>query len=118
MTSKIIFSVGALAAAVSFSCGSGTKACGPNPAGYTPTIGAANFSRTIDTRWLFYPQGAVFTYVQTSGEIVEQDVLPQTRTIMGVTALTVHDFLKSPAGDLLEDTYDYYAQDTAGNVWY
>src|SRR5947207_5765160 len=118
MTSKIILPVAALVASVALSCGSGTKSCGQNPAGYLPAIAAADFSTTIDNKWLFYPPGAVFMYVQTSGEIVEQDVLTQTKTIMGVTTLTVHDFLKSPAGDLLEDTYDYYAQDSAGNVWY
>jgi hypothetical protein len=35
-----------------------------------------------------------------------------------VKTAVVHDFLKSPTGELLEDTYDYFAQDKAGNVWY
>ena len=118
MTSKIVLPLAALVAGAVLSCGSGTKSCGPNPASYMPAITAAEFSTTIDNKRLFYPQGAVFMYVQTSGDIVEQDVLKQTKTIMGVTTLTVHDSLKSASGDLLEDTYDYYAQDSAGNVWY
>ena len=38
-------------------------------------------------------------------------------TISGVTATVVHDqvFLD---GELTEDTFDWYAQDADGNVWY
>ena len=37
--------------------------------------------------------------------------------ILGIAATVVHDqvFLE---GDLIEDTYDWYAQDRDGNVWY
>jgi len=101
------------------SCGSKASAtCGANPAGYDPSVVASNFSTTINNQWLFFAPGSVNTYLQTAGNVVEQRVLPDTRTIMGVTTLTVHDFLTAPTGELLEDTYDYYAQDTAGNVWY
>jgi hypothetical protein len=113
-TTSIIICLGALAG----SCGSGSKTCGPNPAGYHPTIVPSDFSTTIDNRWLSFVPGTVTMYLQTSGNIVEQDVTTDTRTIMGVTTLSVHDFMKTPAGDLAEDTYDYYAQDSAGNVWY
>src|SRR4029077_3224037 len=36
----------------------------------------------------------------------------------GEKTLVVHDFLTSTSGQLLDDTYDYYAQDSAGNAWY
>jgi hypothetical protein len=108
-----------LVAGTAPSCGSqASGACGANPAGYAPMVVAGNFSTTINNQWLFFAPGAVNTYLQTSGNLVEQHVMPDTRTIMGVKTLTVHDFLKAPTGELLEDTYDYYAQDTAGNVWY
>ncbi len=92
--------------------------CAANPAGYNPTIVPADFSTTIDNQWLAYTPGTVFKYVRSDGNSVEQDVASDTRVIMGVTTLTVHDFMKTPSGTLLEDTYDYFAQDTAGNVWY
>ena len=114
LITSTVFFLGALAG----SCGSGSKSCGTNPAGYQPMIVAADFSTTIDNKWLSFVPGTVTKYLQTSGNIVEQDVTSDTRVIMGVTTLSVHDFLKTPAGDLVEDTYDYYAQDSAGNVWY
>jgi hypothetical protein len=44
-------------------------------------------------------------------------VTNQTKEILGVTTTVVHDqvFVK---GELVEDTFDWYAQDAAGNVWY
>src|SRR5258706_6567789 len=60
----------------------------------------------------------VLKWVQTEGNIVEQDVMGDTKPIAGVDTLIVHDFLTSTDGTVLEDTYDYFAQDQAGNVWY
>jgi hypothetical protein len=44
-------------------------------------------------------------------------VTNQTKVILGVTTTVVHDqvFIK---GELVEDTFDWFAQDTEGNVWY
>jgi hypothetical protein len=36
---------------------------------------------------------------------------------MGIRAVVVHDVVSS-GGRLAEDTFDWYAQDTAGNIWY
>ncbi len=37
---------------------------------------------------------------------------------MGVTATVVHDTLSNKKGSVLEDTWDWYAQDVCGNIWY
>jgi hypothetical protein len=102
------------------SCGGGgsSQSCGTNMAGYAPVIDPADFSSTIDNKYLTYVPGTVAKYMQTSGDVVEQDVLTDTKLVMGVKCAIVHDFLKSATGELLEDTYDYFAQDKAGNVWY
>jgi hypothetical protein len=44
-------------------------------------------------------------------------VTNRTKVILGVTTTVVHDevFMK---GELVEDTEDWFAQDTDGNVWY
>jgi len=101
-------------------CGSSDSArtCGPNAASYAPAIDPAEFSTTIDNKYLSYVPGTVARYVQSGGEVVEVVVTTDTKVVMGVKTVVVHDFLKSPAGGLLEDTFDYYAQDRAGNVWY
>jgi hypothetical protein len=36
---------------------------------------------------------------------------------MGVSTIVVHD-VASVGGEVVEDTYDWFAQDSAGNVWY
>ena len=50
-------------------------------------------------------------------EVTEVEVLPDRRTVQGVSAVVVRDqvFLD---GELIEDTFDWYAQDKDGNVWY
>jgi hypothetical protein len=45
------------------------------------------------------------------------EVLTETKRIAGVTATVVHD-REWRRGVLVEDTYDWYAQDIYGNVWY
>jgi hypothetical protein len=102
------------------SCGSSNdmQTCGANAAGYAPAIDPADFSTTIDNKYLSFVPGTVAKYVQSDGSPVEQDVTSETKVVMGVTTRAVHDFLESPTGAMLEDTLDYFAQDRAGNVWY
>ena len=45
------------------------------------------------------------------------EVTRRTKKIAGVTCVVVHD-VGHVDGRLEEDTFDYYAQDRAGNVWY
>ena len=98
--------------------GGSSATCAPNAAGYDPHIDPANFSTTIDNKYLFYKPGQVFKYTNNEGDTVLAEVMTDTKMILGVKTVVVHDSLKSKTGELLEDTYDYYAQDKAGNVWY
>ena len=45
-------------------------------------------------------------------------VTHQIKSILEVKCVIVHDQAFDENGTLAEDTLDYYAQDTAGNVWY
>jgi hypothetical protein len=45
------------------------------------------------------------------------EVLSETKTILGIPAKVVHDRVYNE-GSLSEDTFDWYAQDQDGNVWY
>jgi len=87
---------------------------------YHPTVDPANFQATIDN--LYYPllPGTVFKYTEKSGKNVAEDevtVTHDTKVIMGVTCVVVHDVLRIK-GVIKEDTFDWYAQDKDGNVWY
>jgi hypothetical protein len=84
-------------------------------------IDPAEFTSEIDNPWLPLRVGARWVYRETDGEggeqRVEVTVLDQTRQVMGVEARVVHDVVRED-GELVEDTYDWYAQDADGNVWY
>jgi len=77
--------------------------------------------KRIDNPYLPLVPGSRWTY-QASGvdvdETITVTVTDQTRVVAGVTTTVVHDEVVDADGTLVEDTYDWYAQDRAGNVWY
>jgi hypothetical protein len=79
-----------------------------------------NFVEGVDNPYLPLTPGAVSTFVgeTTEGtETIVVEVLHQTKTILGVKATVVRDRV-TLEGELIEDTFDWYAQDASGNVWY
>ena len=60
----------------------------------------------------------VHQHLAEGDEAITVTVTDETKVVAGVTATVVHDVAKDEKGTVLEDTYDWYAQDTAGNVWY
>jgi hypothetical protein len=88
---------------------------------YDPVIDPANFVATIDNPFFPLTPGTTFIYEgQTHNADFEHDeffVTHNTKMILGVTCIEVHDTSKIN-GVLTEDTFDWFAQDKAGNVWY
>ena len=82
----------------------------------------ADFVATVDNPYFPLTPGTVWEYEATEGDSKERvvvTVLDKTKVVDGVTATVVHDLVtEADTGDLVEDTYDWYAQDTKGNVWY
>jgi len=98
---------------------------GPNPAPvttpYHPAFDAANFGGPIDNPWLPLEPGTVLRYrgVGDDGKTRELNTVRVThrkKRIMGVEATVVLDQVFSE-GKPEERTFDWYAQDKAGNVW-
>jgi hypothetical protein len=90
---------------------------GPNN---TPPFDPANFVTGVTNPFFSLTPGTVNYYEGESGGVAESDsaeVLTETKSILGVTATIVHDRVYS-GGALTEDTFDWYAQDANGNVWY
>ncbi len=93
-----------------------------NPAAYTDGqpyeqhLNTADFVDVIDNPYLPWTPGTTLTY-EGGGERVEITVTDETRKILGITATIVHDQVLTD-GEVTEDTYDWYAQDKWGNVWY
>ena len=110
--------IGLLLAACASSSAPSSSA--PSPSGYRPSIDPANFSTTIDNRYLAFATGTTFVYEGTRDGQAQRDVVTitdKTKVIMGVTCVVVTD-VATHDGALLEKTEDWYAQDRAGNVWY
>ena len=80
----------------------------------------ANFVAVIDNPYLPRIPGNTFVYEgqsQDGLERVELEVLSETKVILGIATTIVRDTVYVD-GVVIEDTYDWLAQDKAGNVWY
>jgi hypothetical protein len=89
---------------------------------YAPRIAAAGFRAGIDNPYFPLRPGTTFHYrgVAENGRTPQTDdmvVTHRTKVIMGITATVVRDTVSSD-GKPIERTFDWYAQDKAGNVWY
>jgi hypothetical protein len=84
-----------------------------NPADFTADITHQYWPMKPGTRW-------TYREVDENGEVQDVVVVATTKTkklANGVTARVVRDTVRSQ-GEVVEDTFDWYAQDSAGNVWY
>ena len=85
------------------------------------TLDPADFSTEITNPYWPMSSGDRWVYRETDGtggvQKVEVEVTGETKTIGGIDARVVHDVV-SQGGDVVEDTFDWYAQDADGNVWY
>jgi hypothetical protein len=80
----------------------------------------ARFTTEIDNEWFPLVPGATYVYTGVEGGAKARDVVSVSRAtavIAGVRCRVVHDRLYR-RGRLAERTNDWYAQDSAGNVWY
>jgi hypothetical protein len=125
--------VAALVAALAGGCGSSgstsattsaaaapASALAPIHGHYAPSIDPANFVTTIDNRFWPLMPGTIFHYKGVRGTTPQTDdevVTHQTKEILGVTCTVVRDTV-SEHGSPVERTFDWYAQDKQGNVWY
>jgi hypothetical protein len=87
---------------------------------YRPHIDPANFVRRVDNRYLPFIPGTGFHFKGVRGTTPQRDdevVTHRTKRILGIKCTVVRDTV-SERGRPVERTFDYYAQDKQGNVWY
>ena len=111
------------AAATTTTARSSTHAGSDLPRGDEPVeIDATELSVDIDNRYWPMKPGTQWTYEETDDEGTKSKVVVtvsnQTKKIAnGVTARVVRDTVTQD-GEVIEDTFDWYAQDDSGNIWY
>jgi len=88
---------------------------------YNPSVVPANFTREIDNTYKPLKPGTTLIYEGETDEgeleTITYSVTDDTRTVMGVICVVVRDTVTID-GEPVEDTYDWFAQDNEGNVWY
>jgi len=88
---------------------------------YRKEIDPADFVDRVDNRYFPLTPGTTFVYEGETedGEAVrvEDYVTHETKQVLGVTCVVVRNRVIEN-GDLVEETFDWYAQDKDGNVWY
>jgi hypothetical protein len=87
---------------------------------YAPSIDASNFVTTIDNPYWPLRPGTTYRYEGTRGRTPQTDVevvTRRTKQILGIPCTVVRDTV-TEHGVAVERTFDWYAQDRQGNVWY
>jgi hypothetical protein len=100
--------------------GTGGKDQGKAQNAYAPNIDPADFTSKIDNKYFPLKSGTTFVYRGKTQDATEGDIMKvtsDTKNIMGVKCVVVDDRV-TEGGKLTEQTYDWYAQDKKGNVWY
>lgn len=96
---------------------------GDLPRGSDPVkLDPAEFSAASDNPYFPLEPRQQWTYRETDGSGAEAKVVvtvstKTTQIANGVEARVVRDTVTED-GEVVEDTFDWYAQDAAGNVWY
>jgi hypothetical protein len=83
---------------------------------YTPHIDPADFTTKIDNEYFPMKPGTTFIY-EGGTERGEMTVTHHTKKVMGVECIVI-DHKEWDGGKLIERTYDWFAQDKEGTVWY
>lgn len=91
-----------------------------DPADHDPRVDPADFVAAIDNPYLPFSSGARWVYESETDdgrERIDVVVTDEPMTVMGVDVTVVRDTVTID-GRVIEDTWDWYAQDRGGNVWY
>jgi hypothetical protein len=92
----------------------------PSVSPYDPQINPSDFVEGIDNPYMPFEPGTTLVYEGVSEgqkETVTVFVTNRTKEILGITATIVRDVV-TVEGQIAEKTFDWYAQDRYGNVWY
>lgn len=87
---------------------------------YDPNINPSKFTTNISNKYFKVTPGQKFVYESKTEEGLEKVVVSvssEKKQVMGVSVLVLRDIVTLD-GEIIEDTRDWYAQDSEGNIWY
>jgi hypothetical protein len=87
---------------------------------YAPPFDPASFVGTVDNPYFPLTPGTTLVYqgeTEDGFEHIEDYVTHDVKVILGVTCTVVRNRVWLD-GELVEETFDWYAQDANGDVWY
>jgi len=93
----------------------------PRASDCTPVFDPAAFVTGVTNNYFPLPVGRTWIYEGVKDGQAQTDTVTVTaidKVILGIHATVVSDVATTRDGTLLERTFDWYAQDRAGNVWY
>jgi hypothetical protein len=103
-------------------CGGDSKSSSDLPRGSEQIeLDPADFTTDIDNPYWPMTPGSRWVYREVENGDVQRvtvTVTDRTRTIDGIGARVVHDLVTTPDGEKVEETFDWYAQNSKGNLWY
>lgn len=108
-------SLAAIAALIAVGAGAGTR-----ETGYHPAIDPSNFSHVVNNPYFPLVPGTTTIFEERNGDDVldrRVTVTHDTKVVMRVKCVVVRDLI-TIKGEVQEDTYDWFAQDKQGTVWY
>lgn len=108
--------VALLAVAVVLAGGCGSDSAALPQGDESANLEAGDFVERIDNAYWPMAPGSKWVY-REDGQRVEVTVTDRTKEILGIVARVVHDVVTED-GEVVENTYDWYAQDKDGNLWY
>ena len=88
--------------------------------GYSPETNSSDFVSQITNPFFTLVPGTTWTYESETEDGLEKNVVVVTsdkKEILGVETTVVWDRVWLD-DELIEETYDWYVQDSQGNVWY
>jgi hypothetical protein len=106
-----------IASALAAAAPSGRQAAPLTPP--IPTFDPVGCTSVVDNPYFPLRPGTILVYETRAGKMTEVDtivVTRETRTVLGVNAVVVRDRTYR-GGKLVEESFDWYAQDRKGNVW-
>ncbi|OGS42155.1 MAG: hypothetical protein A3K67_01190 [Euryarchaeota archaeon RBG_16_62_10] len=120
MNKLVLIAIAAVAAIAVVTAAFSIGLFGKEESPYEPVIDPADFVLQVDNPYFPLVPGTTFVYEGVSedgNERNEMTVTNDTKKVMNVTCVVIHDRVWLE-GDLIEETFDWYAQDKDGNVWY